>query len=305
MSEKLGWLVNDCLTCIPNTKTIWHDLLEAIPNLKSKCDTYIPYHQLADKIEFEYEFITHKPHYILRNATFFRKINLPCKTISFLQDCYSGNTTQIEVCNNSDITIFNSNFTYNFYKNLINCKTKIIPIGVDFNFFKPLTNKNELKKELNILDNSILYVGSTDINPKGFNIIEDLIKQTNYNFCLVMKDDYKSNNPRVRVFNKIDHNTLLKVYNACDMIICPSIIETQHLSSIEAGACNLPIIITDVGIFNGINSGEWGEKAVNNNFIECIEKVKMPLYSPREALLKMKLDKQSCKEEWLKVIESI
>ena len=27
---KTGWLVNDTLTCIPGTKTIWHDLLENI-----------------------------------------------------------------------------------------------------------------------------------------------------------------------------------------------------------------------------------------------------------------------------------
>ena len=33
-----GWLVNDCLTCIPGTKTFWHDLLEWIPTLEDKTD---------------------------------------------------------------------------------------------------------------------------------------------------------------------------------------------------------------------------------------------------------------------------
>lgn len=45
---KKGWLVNDFLTCIPGTKTFWHDLLEWIPGLTDKC---FPYPILADTIE--------------------------------------------------------------------------------------------------------------------------------------------------------------------------------------------------------------------------------------------------------------
>ena len=33
---KVGWLINDCLTTIPGTKTFWHDLLDWIPNLEDK-----------------------------------------------------------------------------------------------------------------------------------------------------------------------------------------------------------------------------------------------------------------------------
>ena len=45
-----GWLVNDCLTCIPGTKTLWHDLLEWMPNLIDKTNGYTDFRYLADTI---------------------------------------------------------------------------------------------------------------------------------------------------------------------------------------------------------------------------------------------------------------
>ena len=160
---KKGWLVNDCLTCIPGTRTFWHDLLEWIPGLVDKTGGYTDYKNLANKIEKDATIAL--PDYIIRNATFFRQINLPCKQSSLLQDYCVDNTQQIEVCNNSTITVFNSNYTYNKYKHLITgCRTEIIPLGVDFDFFRPTEEKH-----LEVLPNSILFVGAANDYPKGCN----------------------------------------------------------------------------------------------------------------------------------------
>ena len=301
----VGWLVNDCLTCIPGTKTFWHDLLEWIPWLVDKTNGYIGFDVLADRIEQE-AVSKVMPDYIIRNATYFRKINLPCKQISLLQDISKDNIQQIEICNSSTVTVFNSNYTFEQYKNdITKCKIEIIPLGVDFQLFNVLNNKQELQKQLNILPNSILFVGSSDNYPKGFDKVLNLINTTNYNFCLVMKDNFSITHPRVKVFNKINHEKLVKIYNSCDILLCTSVVETQHLVTIEAGACGLPIITTNVGALYNINSGEWGLKVENDNYVECIEFVRNNIdwFFPRNFLLSRKFDKDSCKNSWISVVE--
>lgn len=296
----IGWLVNDRLTCIPGTKTFWHDLLEWIPELIDKTNGYTDFKNLATDIE--HNALLGIPDYIIRNATYFRRIKLPCKQISLLQDIHIGDHDQIEVCNSSTITVINSNFTFSKYKDVLTeCKIEIIPLGVDFNFFNKTYDKHK-----DVLPNSILFVGAAGIYGKRFDIIQDLIKSTAYNFCLVMKDDFKMIHPRVRVFNRVNHDTLLKIYNSCDMLICTSPGETQHLASIEAGACGVPIITANSGALYNVPSGEWGLKEFNGNYLECIKFVMdhKNEFSPRDFLLRSGFDKESCKNKWVYLVES-
>ena len=303
---KKGWLVNDTLTCIPGTKTFWHDLLEWLPDLEDKCNGNTPFHILPNVIE--QQAILSKPYYIIRNATYFRKLNLQVKTISLLQDLAPDNQQQIDVCNSSDIVVYNSPYTQSHYINKISPKSVMIPLGVDFNKFKPIGI--DYSEELNILPNSILFIGANTITPKGFDIMMDIINHSDYNFCLVMKDDFQLNNPRVRVFNRIDHDKLIKIMNSCQMLICTSRVETLHLSGVEAGACNLPIVTSNVGIYYNMDSGEWGRnvKTFNyNDFIEEINYVKNHLseFKTREFFLKIGLDTETCKNKWINLIENL
>ena len=297
----IGWLVNDCLTCIPGTKTFWHDLLEWVPGLVDKTGGHTGFNVLADRIESEAT--QDIPSYIIRNATFFRRVNLPCKQITLLQDCYEDRVQQKDVCNNSDITVFNSNYIYEQYKNdITECETEIIPLGVDFQLFNKSNDRHP-----DVLSNSVLFVGSSENYPKGFNVVRDLINTTNYNFCLVMKDNFNISHPRVRVFNKVNHETLVKIYNSCEMLICTSVVETQHLASIEASACGLPIITTNVGGLYNIHSDAWGLKVINDNYKECIAFVinNKNNFSPRGFFLKNKFNKDSCKERWINLIKGV
>ena len=263
-----GWLVNDTLTCIPGTKTLWHDLLEWIPSLEDKTGGHTPFSRLADEIEAAAS--NCPPDYIIRNATFFRPLNINCKTISILQDISLRPREQLEVANSSDVVVFNSPYTESFYKNIVNKPTRIIPLGIDFDFFKPLSDKEELRKELCILPNSILFVGAANSNPKGFDLVQHLINSTDYNFCFVMKDDFDAlaDHPRVKIFNRVDHDTLRKIHNACSLLICTSTQETQHLAGIEAAASNLPIVATNVGVYYDREPGEWGLVSTKENFKE-------------------------------------
>jgi glycosyltransferase involved in cell wall biosynthesis len=287
---KKGWLVNDFLTCIPGTKTFWHDLLEWLPGLEAQC---FPYPVLAEIIES----LPSRPDYIIRNASYFRPINFPAKTISLIQDIGE----QWDVINSSDTIVFNSPYTASFYEGKINRDSKIIPLGVDFNHFKPC----KFDEQIGILPNSILFVGSSQSNPKGFDKVLELLYNSNYNFCFVMKDDYELTHPRVKIFNKVCQDKMKQIYNSCSMLVCTSIIETQHLAGLEAAACGLPLVATNVGAYFGLTDGDWGVKVRDDNFLEAIDRVMNNLsgFSSRNFFLKAGYDKESCRKSWIKLIE--
>lgn len=304
---KKGWLVNDTLTCIPNTKTFWHDLLDWLPGLEDKCGGITPYNLLPPKIEGEFRNGS-KPDYIIRNATYFRPMNIPVKTISLLQDLSPNNQEQLNVCNSSDVVVFNSPYTQAHYDGKITSKTVMIPLGVDFEKFKPLGK--DFSEELGILPNSILFIGSATHTPKGFDIMMNIIENTNYNFCLVMKDGFSIENPRVKVFNRIGHDVLVKVMNSCDMLVCTSRVETLHLAGVEAAASGLPLVTSNVGIYYGLPNGEWGRNTNSfdyQDFIREIDYVKNNLesYKSREFFLEMGLDTETCKNKWVDLVKNI
>ena len=74
--SNVGWLVNDTLTCIPGTKTFWHDLLEWFPNLRDKTNGYTNFSILPKSIEREAELFG-APDFIIRNGTFFGPVQIP------------------------------------------------------------------------------------------------------------------------------------------------------------------------------------------------------------------------------------
>lgn len=299
-----GWLINDTLTCIPDTKTFWHDLLEWFPELQDKTGGYTPFSQLATTIE-EHLRRGKKPDFIIRNATFFRRINTDVPTISYLQDSYSDDKfwQQIEVCNNSKLTVFNSSFVRDLYADKIKGESCVIKIGTDFEHFCKSKQQN-----LDILPRSILYVGSSDVATKGFNVIKNLIQNTEYNFCLVMKHKYDFEHPRVKVFNNVDHDMLKSIYNQCSLLLCPSNVETLHLAGIEAGACEVPIVANKVGIYNDLKSdSRWGHLVSDGDYKSAIEAVlkNTARYNPRQSFLDAGLDKETCREKWTKIIKEV
>jgi len=92
------------------------------------------------------------------------------KTISLIQDIYrSGNlrNMQEEVIRKSDCVVFNSKYTYNEYRHIPCKRSEIISLGVDFDFFTP----GNPKIDLDIPKNSILFIGSTTVYPKGFDLL--------------------------------------------------------------------------------------------------------------------------------------
>ena len=70
------WLVNDFLTCIPGTRTFWHDLMDEF-GLVDKTGTR--FDQLAPAIEGAID-AAGAPDLIIRNASYFRPIRRNVQT---------------------------------------------------------------------------------------------------------------------------------------------------------------------------------------------------------------------------------
>lgn len=309
--EKNGWLVNDCLTCIPGTNTFWHNLLEWFPKLVDKTNGHTNYSILASTIEHQLSILA-KPQYIIRNGSYFRKINTNVKQISLIQDCTPQLfNEQINVINNSHVAIFNTQYVYKKYINQIknNVLVKICPLGVDFQYFKQLDHRHN-----DVLPNSLIFIGASTNYPKGFNIMLDIInKMDNQNFCLVMKDDFNISQinqnvrHRVKIFNRVNQETVRLLINSCVAAICTSYEETQHLSGIECAACNIPIVAREVGAYyDNKDDVRWGCSANDSNFVEKIKYVleNKSTFAPRECFIE-KYSLEICKQNWIDIVDGL
>ncbi len=310
--NKIGWLVNDRLTCIPGTKTLWHDLLDWLPGLEDKTDGHTPFDKLSSKIHNEWLISEQRPEYIIRNGTFFGPLNLyKPSVISLIQDVMPVGhlrNMQFSVASESHTIVFNSEFTKQQYPELHNIRHTVIPLGVDFDFF----DRRSVEPLQEILPDSILFVGASNDYPKGFDRVLKIINNTNFNFCLVMKDGYTLEHPRVRVFNSVDQKKMRQIYSSCKALICTSRMETQHLAGIEAAACGLPIVATNVGIYSRVNS--WGfqieqnytESEIVNLFITALNIIFkhgiLTKFTPRMTMLQLGYDKYDCASKWQKLV---
>ena len=301
--NKEGWLINDCLTCIPNTRTFWHDLLDWFPNLKDKCDGYTDYSILAQKIES----LPNRPNYIIRNGSYFRKLNIDVPTFSLIQDTMN-NAIQTDVINSSTCVVFASKQTYDIYKNRINPKNvRIIEQSSDFNFFKPIFEKHPA-----VLPNSIIFIGDSSYEKKGFHRVLNLIDtMRDFNFCLVMKDNTtldiipEHNRNRVRIFNRVDRNTVRLLINSCVCAICTSGNEEGHFAGIEIGACDIPMVSRPMGCYLDRKDDEsWGLIANDEDFPTKIKYVinNRQKFSPRKYYSK-EYTLERCHEKWKSLIE--
>ena len=304
MAHNSGWLVNDRLTCIPGTKTLWHDLLDWIPGLCDKTGGYTNFQALPIVVEAAAKLGS--PDYIIRNASHFRWMNTNCKTVSLMQDPLRS-SSQIEVCNSSNVVVFNSEYMKESCAHAMNPKrSEIIPLGIDFDFFCDL--KTSFRDKYGIPENAILFIGA-DNQFKGFDKVRWLIENTELNFCLVMKDGVEINNSRCKTFSSVDHHTLREIINSCSVALCTSVEETQHLASIECGACDIPVVTTNIGIHYNKNGAGWGEKipdgANGAEIATILEKALSSEYNTREKFIEFGYDKKSCKDKWLKICNEL
>ena len=303
---KRGWLINDKLTTLRGNRTLFHWLIDAIPGLEP---VMAPFPSLVEHVHAEAA-NRGAPDYIIRNASYFGRLNLPGSTsISLLQDPIRFEDPirdghQIEVCESSDIVICNS---VAMAEELATHTSKvrrveIIPIGTDFDLFSPAVDRDDRPFQ------SVVFIGSTD-PIKGWHFLMKHIAETQHRYKLILKKPPSEQVPneilsRVETLTRLTQEEIAVELADCSLAVCTSEKETLHLAGIEAGACGVPIVALNVGIYKDRADGAWGLRATKERFTARVDEALADLdsFSPREYWLSEDMDKDICIKRWKSIV---
>ena len=314
-------LVNDCLTCIPGTRTFWHDLQEwfmmefvggGYPDLAGIAMEH------ANPALACGERLGNDATLIIRNATWFPPIQTQVPTISLLQDIIAEGPQremQEAVIKSSHAVIFNSAFTESKYHGFhAEVSRAIIPLPVDFTLFEP-GNPMGLQQALSLPDGCVCWIGASQGaagQVKGFDIFLRVVRTNpDIPFVAVFKDTLPEYSPpNLRMYCRLTHAELVKVIGACRVGLCTSRMESQHLAGIEMGACGLPLVVPPVGCYwqrkdwPGCEALEYTPAAFTQGIRSSMGKIGVMSGQVRD-YWRAEFDKPVVKAAWTKLIEEV
>ena len=135
-------------------------------------------------------------------------------------------------------------FVRKYYKN-----NRVITISNAINFKSflkkdPIVSRDKfsLPKDKKL----ILFVGRFEYG-KGSDIIDASLKRFTDNTVLVLASNVELDNSKTISLKDVPYNDLPDLYSACDLLIFPSRHEGASLALIEAMACEIPFLVTNVG----------------------------------------------------------
>lgn len=129
-------------------------------------------------------------------------------------------------------------------------KIRIIQNGVDIDHFKPL-DRYSARAALGLPQDRfvVLFSGRNELR-KGVDILiqlAQLLRTTDPATLMIAATDRSLKDPNIISMEKVGYQDLPTLYNAADVFVFPSRYEGCSFSVIEAMACGLPIVMTDVG----------------------------------------------------------
>ena len=150
--------------------------------------------------------------------------------------------------------------------------------------YQQLGNKQALRRKLNLPEGKKLILSvSTNLNRK--NLVK--VKET----VLLLGGDYKL----VRVgksimegdicFQGVSYDTMNEIYNACDVMLFPSLYEGFGYPLVEAFATGLPVVASDIEVFRE-TSGGAAVLRDPNDVSDLVSGVKFALENSEELKIK-------------------
>ena len=142
-------------------------------------------------------------------------------------------------------------------------KYEVVPLGVDTDFYTPISHESRELLRMNISSNStipiILFVGRM-VERKGVHLIRPLIERhKEWRWILVGRpDDY---NPgcwlleNLTYYQNVSENELKNLYASADLLVHPSKGEGITLAVSESMACGTPVLVSNESLDNINNEG--------------------------------------------------
>jgi glycosyltransferase involved in cell wall biosynthesis len=159
----------------------------------------------------------------------------------------------------------------------------VIPYGVNHDIFKPV-DKKEIRLKLGIPEDAYIFSFRGDNNcKKGLDYIEYVAKNLNSDkkvFFLVFGGNYFSENKTefkfpYKEYGWIKDDYLMSdIYNASDLFLMPSLVESFGMMAAEAMSCGvLPIVLDNTALPDVVNAPDCGVSVIRDKekFLETIE----------------------------------
>ncbi len=159
-------------------------------------------------------------------------------------------------------------------------ETVYLPIAP---FFKKLQNRNEIRNELGLPNNKILLLSvSSNAKRKNLALIEKAMKILPDNFALVRVGTPIGNST---TFQNVSNEVLNKIYNACDVLLMPSIEEGLGLPVVEGFTTGIPVVASDIEVFHEIG-GDAVEYINPTDVKSLIDGIKNAIENKDEMIIK-------------------
>lgn len=123
-------------------------------------------------------------------------------------------------------------------------RVRVVPAGVDTDRMRPGEPREHSRLR-------ILFVGG-DFRRKGGDLLIDWANTTrlqNWELHIVTRDEISCLPPGCYLHHGIENNSdaLVELYRKCDIFVLPTRADASSISTIEAMACGLPVIIGSTG----------------------------------------------------------
>ena len=170
-----------------------------------------------------------------------------------LKDAYMRSYVKTYLTYDNIITVSNhvkNQITTQF--NINEDKISVISPYITDNFFL-MHNKDVLRKDLGLPENKKLILSvSSDAPRKNLAMVKSVMDNLGDSYQLVRIGSQVGDSI---TFNNVDDEKINKIYNACDMLLFPTLEEGFGYPVVEAFKTGLPVLSSDIDIIKEVSDG--------------------------------------------------